>query len=198
MGAAGLLPKQLKATWDAETKAFVRTLWDLWWKKRERWEHRILSVGSWRLAGLRPTNRPERRIMAAADLLSGTNSGAVRTFHRTCAALAGIRERIYWGSPTVVFRQQARNHRPRSSEKRGSTRFEQRVHSVSRRARHPAGSRVGPVADGSRQRNGSANRRGAFRIRLPAIAVPQRLAPAGTHPDLLRLLSKRPLALRGL
>jgi hypothetical protein len=68
MGAAGLLPKQMKANWDAETKSFVRTLWDLWWKKRERWEHRIMTAGSWRLAGLRPMNRPERRIMAAADL----------------------------------------------------------------------------------------------------------------------------------
>ena len=68
MGIAGLLPKQPKANWDAETKSFVRTLWDLWWKKRERWENRIMSAGSWRLAGLRPANRPERRIMAAADL----------------------------------------------------------------------------------------------------------------------------------
>jgi hypothetical protein len=68
MGVAGLLPKQPKAIWDAETRSFVRKLWDLWWKKRERWENRILPADSWRLAGLRPANRPERRIMAAADL----------------------------------------------------------------------------------------------------------------------------------
>ena len=71
MGVAGLLPKQPKANWEAETKTFVRDLWDLWWKKRERWENRIMSSGSWQLAGLRPANRPERRLMAAADLFAG-------------------------------------------------------------------------------------------------------------------------------
>lgn len=71
MGVAGLLPKQPKAGWDAETKSFIRELWDLWWKMRERWESRIMPAGSWQLAGLRPANRPERRIMAAADLFAG-------------------------------------------------------------------------------------------------------------------------------
>lgn len=71
MGVSGLLPKQPKTGWDAETKSFIRELWDLWWKKRERWENRIMPAGSWQLAGLRPANRPERRLMAAADLFVG-------------------------------------------------------------------------------------------------------------------------------
>jgi hypothetical protein len=97
MGVAGLLPKQPKASWDAETKSFVRTLWDLWWKKRERWENRIMPAGSWRLAGLRPANRPERRIMAAADLFVGHRIPELSdTFIARARRWLESAEGIYW------------------------------------------------------------------------------------------------------
>jgi len=70
MGAAGLLPQRMKASWDAETRAFVRSMWDVWWKKKERWQSGMLTLSEWRLAGLRPANRPERRLMAAAALFT--------------------------------------------------------------------------------------------------------------------------------
>ena len=97
MGVAGLLPQQPKAGWDEETKSFVRSLWDLWWKQHERWESRILPPGTWRLAGVRPTNRPERRIMAAADLFGvhripkPSNSFMIRARHWLASA-----QGIYW------------------------------------------------------------------------------------------------------
>jgi hypothetical protein len=97
MGIAGLLPKQPKASWDAETKLFIRTLWDLWWKKRERWESRIMPSGSWRLAGLRPANRPERRIMAAAELFVGRRIPEVSvSFITRARGWLESAEGIYW------------------------------------------------------------------------------------------------------
>lgn len=97
MGVAGLLPKQPKASWDAETKSFIRTLWDLWWKKREQWENRIMPSHSWQLAGLRPTNRPERRIMAAADLFVGHRIPALsESFIARARLWLESAEGIYW------------------------------------------------------------------------------------------------------
>ncbi len=72
MGVAGLLPDKAGPRWDADTKTQVRSLWDAWWKRRERWEGRIMPRGAWQIAGLRPANRPERRIAAAASLFIGS------------------------------------------------------------------------------------------------------------------------------
>jgi len=33
-GLSGLLPAELKADWDKETRSFFRGLWDVWWKER--------------------------------------------------------------------------------------------------------------------------------------------------------------------
>jgi hypothetical protein len=97
MGVAGLLPKQPKPGWDAETRLFIRTLWDLWWRKRERWENRIMPAGSWHLAGLRPANRPERRIMGAADLFVGHRIPEPTESFVSCARRwLESAEGIYW------------------------------------------------------------------------------------------------------
>jgi len=48
----------------------VRTLWDIWWKHRD--EHSALEKRSWTLSGIRPNNRPERRLAALASLSSRT------------------------------------------------------------------------------------------------------------------------------
>lgn len=62
LGAAGLLPVETGGDADA------RRLWDHWWKLRGRWETAALPRDRWRLDGLRPLNRPERRLQAAAWL----------------------------------------------------------------------------------------------------------------------------------
>lgn len=77
-GVAGLLPARASVRWDAETRAFVRTAWDAWWKRREEWESRIIPAAAWRLAGVRPANHPARRLMAAAVLFGTGDSPAAR------------------------------------------------------------------------------------------------------------------------
>ena len=69
-GLAGLLPQRMDRRWDRETKEWVRRVWDAWWQMNARWEQYALTRNDWRLAGLRPPNRPERRIMAAACLFA--------------------------------------------------------------------------------------------------------------------------------
>lgn len=71
LGAAGLLPTQLRSDWDQETQALMRRLWDHWWKSQSAWATTGLSASSWRLANLRPQNHPRRRLAAAAGLFGG-------------------------------------------------------------------------------------------------------------------------------
>jgi len=70
-GVAGLLPEKLSKTWDQATHDAVRHWWDHWWKMRTRWSSAILPRETWVLAGQRPINHPQRRLMAAAILFGG-------------------------------------------------------------------------------------------------------------------------------
>ena len=70
MGVAGLLPAQTDTRWDPETRAFVRQLWNRWWKHQAKWSHGALTIGAWKLSGIRPQNHPRRRLMAAAFLFT--------------------------------------------------------------------------------------------------------------------------------
>lgn len=70
LGAAALLPDGSAARRDAETAAFVRALWDRWWKMSSAWEHAAMGAAEWRLSGLRPANHPLRRLAAAAWLFA--------------------------------------------------------------------------------------------------------------------------------
>ncbi len=70
MGIAGLLPAQTDTRWDADTRAFVRQLWNCWWKHQSQWSHCALKSGDWTLSGIRPQNHPRRRLMAAAFLFT--------------------------------------------------------------------------------------------------------------------------------
>ncbi len=66
LGLSGLLPANPDPKWPAETKAFIRTLWDAWWKQTEELKETALRKSDWTLAGIRPANHPVRRLMAAA------------------------------------------------------------------------------------------------------------------------------------
>jgi hypothetical protein len=68
LAMAGLLPTKTPPRWDSESRTFVRSLWDPWWKLQSRWESRRLPPGSWKLSALRPPNHPIRRLAAAAVL----------------------------------------------------------------------------------------------------------------------------------
>jgi hypothetical protein len=66
-GVSGLLPRRAAPGWDDETRAFVRSLWDLWWRHAAAWSGRTLLRDEWVLANCRPPNQPLRRLMAAAE-----------------------------------------------------------------------------------------------------------------------------------
>ncbi len=71
MGLAGLLPDPTtRRAADAETKAFLRRCWDAWWPMSDEFLARRIPRADWTMAGLRPANRPERRLMAAALLFA--------------------------------------------------------------------------------------------------------------------------------
>ncbi len=75
-GVAGLLPAADSSRWDAETRAWLRELWDFWWRRRDRFENNIIPRSAWRVAGQRPANHPARRLMAAALFFAQTNASA--------------------------------------------------------------------------------------------------------------------------
>ena len=78
LGVGGLIPGQVSAKWDAETRAFVRAVWDHWWKHQSAWERRSLPKTAWKTANLRPQNHPLRRLAAAAGLFVGAPTLATR------------------------------------------------------------------------------------------------------------------------
>jgi hypothetical protein len=87
-GAAGLLPNQLPRGATAGA-AYVRRLWDVWWRHRSTLAEWTLPRALWRFSGLRPANRPERRLALAAHwLAAGTLPAALE---RWCAET--VRER---------------------------------------------------------------------------------------------------------
>lgn len=66
LGVAGLLPTRADPLWDGETRLFIRSLWDIWWKHQSEWSDTTMPPHAWTLANLRPANNPMRRLMAAA------------------------------------------------------------------------------------------------------------------------------------
>jgi hypothetical protein len=68
-GASGLLPHDMKKNWDDETRTYVRSLWDVWWKEREHLPA-PMTREAWRLQGIRPLNHPLRRLAVAAQLFA--------------------------------------------------------------------------------------------------------------------------------
>ncbi len=65
LGTAGLLPKQHRSAWPTETRHFIRRCWDVWWRQPEEQTKKALAKEDWQLAGIRPANHPQRRLMAA-------------------------------------------------------------------------------------------------------------------------------------
>ena len=73
-GVSGLLPTKTNPLWDDETRAFIRTLWDFWWKHQAVWQAHTLQKSEWILGNIRPVNTPLRRLMAASALFTGIGS----------------------------------------------------------------------------------------------------------------------------
>jgi hypothetical protein len=73
-GVSGLLPTKTNPLWDEETRGFVRSLWDIWWRHQASWQNKTLSRSEWVLSHVRPVNHPLRRLMAATGLFIDANS----------------------------------------------------------------------------------------------------------------------------
>jgi len=77
MGISGLLPEQPSPRWDTAIRKWMRGHWDVWWRYRDRFGENS-PPPKWRMDGLRPANRPERRLMAAAHLFAAPDDFARR------------------------------------------------------------------------------------------------------------------------
>jgi hypothetical protein len=68
-GLAGFLPNESVTRLQSEPRGWLRELWEIWWKARGALDYALLPRSQWRLAGLRPLNRPERRLAALAQIV---------------------------------------------------------------------------------------------------------------------------------
>lgn len=70
-GAAGYLDGFAFDQADAQTKSYLRTLWEVWWKYRaERLPDASRPLPTWHAGGTRPANHPQRRIAALSAIVS--------------------------------------------------------------------------------------------------------------------------------
>jgi hypothetical protein len=65
LGTAGLLPQPESIT-ESNSAAYLRSLWDIWWKSGGS----SVAEIHWVLHGLRPNNHPSRRLAAASALFA--------------------------------------------------------------------------------------------------------------------------------
>ncbi len=67
-GISSFLPAETTRNLPQPSQEWLRPLWEIWWKQRVKYLQATLPRSQWQLAGLRPLNRPERRIAALAHL----------------------------------------------------------------------------------------------------------------------------------
>jgi len=65
-GVSGLLPDTLPEG----AEGYLRSLWDIWWREREKYHELSLPSSIWHFNGLRPANLPQRRLALAAYWLA--------------------------------------------------------------------------------------------------------------------------------
>lgn len=68
-GTAGFLSPQLHEQAPPDTRDYLRSLWDDWWKSRARFEVTYDRLIPWKNHGQRPANHPHRRVGALAALV---------------------------------------------------------------------------------------------------------------------------------
>jgi len=68
-GTAGFLSADLHEQAPADTREYLRGLWDTWWKNRARFEATEDRAIPWKTHGQRPANHPHRRVGALSALV---------------------------------------------------------------------------------------------------------------------------------
>ena len=92
LGIGGLLPRELTRTQET-SDAYLRRVWDCWWRERDEFAECILPRAVWKFHGLRPANHPQRRLALAAHWLADKNW--ISKIETWCAA--GLRgQRAVW------------------------------------------------------------------------------------------------------
>lgn len=69
LGCSGLLPAEVRSSSNCPND-YLRKLWDIWWRERDRLTPYILPARTWRMAGIRPANHPQRRLALASHWLA--------------------------------------------------------------------------------------------------------------------------------
>ncbi len=69
-GTAGFLSPSLHEQAPPDTREYIRSLWDVWWKERARFDAGPDRAIPWKLHGQRPANHPHRRVGTLAMLAS--------------------------------------------------------------------------------------------------------------------------------
>lgn len=69
LGCSGQLPNEVKGSGNRSNE-YLRQLWDIWWRERDRMAPYILPAKTWRMAGIRPANHPQRRLALASHWLA--------------------------------------------------------------------------------------------------------------------------------
>lgn len=93
-GLAGFLSPNLHKQAPVESRRYLETLWQHWWKLREHHEPCPERTLRWTLGGSRPPNHAHRRLGALAAV-SGEWSKIARPVQRpTAAAMKTLRERL--------------------------------------------------------------------------------------------------------
>ena len=67
-GVAGFLESPDLAHYAADSRNYIRALWDRWWQQRDKMQRLVLPKKIWRLSGARPLNHPQRRVAALAQI----------------------------------------------------------------------------------------------------------------------------------
>jgi hypothetical protein len=68
LGSAGFLEAKIYESAADDTRAYLRQLWDTWWKHRHDLSH--LPHIPWTMTGTRPANHPQRRLAALSHLVT--------------------------------------------------------------------------------------------------------------------------------
>ena len=69
LGLGGLLPADFSRL-SPDSRAYIRRLWDEWWREQAALAPYLLPSSLWHMHGLRPANQPARRLALAASWLS--------------------------------------------------------------------------------------------------------------------------------
>ena len=67
-GVAGFLEAPALGVYKESSREYVRSLWNAWWPHRHALQRLVLAPATWKIAGTRPSNHPQRRLAALSIL----------------------------------------------------------------------------------------------------------------------------------